>query len=285
VSVLITTYERHRDLAQCMRAVVLQQGPNVDVEICVVNDGGRPIDDVVRSFEGATVRYTNFIRNYGQVEARNAALEMATGEFIAICDDDDRWLPGHVNRLLDALQGAGSGAVLAYSDAEIVSLRRQGDSVIVRDRRAFAWSGVESLLCEYNPIVPSSVVYRRSVHAEVGAFDKQVSHYWDWDFFLRCQAVGPLVRVPVCDTLYALHGDGANLSANPADMNPALDVLCQKHKLGKLPVSNFYLMTEDRRLQSYRADTTLLWDGNPEPWWTDVSQIELELLARRKQEV
>ncbi len=119
MSVLITTYERHRDLAQCMRAVVLQQGPNVDVEICVVNDGGRPIDDVVRSFEGATVRYTNFIRNYGQVEARNAALEMATGEFIAICDDDDRWLPGHVNRLLDALQGAGSGAVLAYSDAEI----------------------------------------------------------------------------------------------------------------------------------------------------------------------
>ncbi|GMA49601.1 putative glycosyltransferase YwdF [Alicyclobacillus contaminans] len=266
VSVLVCTYNRLQDLALCLNAVA-NQADSVDLEICVVNDGGEPIDPVVRRIRGVPVRYTNLVRNYGQVEARNQALEMATGRWIAICDDDDRWLPGHLERLTRALANHPAAAV-AYTDAEIVQLHLADGTARVTGRRFFAWRSADRLLRQYNPVVPSSVLYPRSLHRTLGGFDPAVSHYWDWDWLLRSAQTGSLVRVPVADTLYAYVGEGVNQSANPAVMAAVLDKFCQKHELGALPVSNFLRMTEDPALIAHRASTARLWDGDTAGWWT-----------------
>jgi glycosyltransferase involved in cell wall biosynthesis len=266
VSVLIATYERTFDLACCLEAISRQRPGGYALEVCVVNDGGAAIDEVVRQFPGLSVRYTNLDSNVGQVEARNIALEMATGDLIALCDDDDRWLPTHVQNLVQCLDEAGSEVALAYGDAEIVLLERGLFGLCLYERSPFAWKDADPLLRAYNPIVPSAVMYRRSLHADIGYFDPSVSHYWDWDFFLRARAVGRFARSPVADTLYAFFRDGSNQSANASGMAEALRVFTEKHGLGELPVSNFYRMLRDPALDAYRDATELVWDGDISLW-------------------
>jgi glycosyltransferase involved in cell wall biosynthesis len=266
VSVLIATYDRPLDLACCLEAISRQQPGEYALEVCVVNDGGTDIDPVVRQFPGLSIHYTNLDSNVGQVEARNIALEMATGDLIAICDDDDRWLPTHVQNLVQCLDRVGSEAALAYGDAEIVLLERGLFGVCLCERTPFAWKEADALLRAYNPIVPSAVMYRRSLHEDIGNFDPSVSHYWDWDFFLRARAVGRLVRSAVADTLYAFFRDGSNQSADASGMAEALRVFTDKHGLGELPVSNFYRMLRDPALAAHRDATELVWDGDPSLW-------------------
>jgi glycosyltransferase involved in cell wall biosynthesis len=266
VSVLIATYERPFDLARCLQAIARQRPGGYELEVCVVNDGGTAIDSVVRQFPELAVRYTNLEHNVGQVEARNIALEMATGDLIAICDDDDRWLPTHVQNLVQSLERAGSDAALAYGDAEIVLLERGPFGVCLCERSPFAWREADLLLRAYNPIVPSAVLYRRSLHADLGNFDPSVSHYWDWDFFLRAKEVGRFVRNPVADTLYAFFQDESNQSADASGMAEALRVFTDKHGLGDLPVSNFYRMLRDPALVPHRDATEIVWDGDPSLW-------------------
>ncbi len=266
VSALIATYERPTELACCLRAIQRQQPGGYELEVCVVNDGGTAIDAVVRQFPGISIRYTNLSSNVGQVEARNIAREMATGDLIAFCDDDDIWLPTHLTNLLERFEGAGSRAVLAYGDAEIVLLERSSHGLHLVERGTFAWKDAASLLQAYNPIVPSAVLYRRSIHEEIGGFDPSVSHYWDWDFFLRAKEVGRFVRSPVADTLYAFYRDGSNQSANTAGMAEALKIFARKHGLGELPVSNFYLMLRDPVLADHRDATDQVWNGDLSIW-------------------
>ncbi|MCL6594405.1 MAG: glycosyltransferase, partial [Alicyclobacillus sp.] len=237
------------------------------LQVCVVNDGGASVAAVCRQADRRlSVRWLDLPQAVGQVAARNRALAMAEAEWLAVCDDDDRWLPDHAVALAEAL-AKRPDCPLAYTDAELVQLQpaAQGGWQPLA-RRVFAWRDAQALLRRYNPLVPASWLYRRAVHAHVGGFDEAMSHYWDWDFLLRIQALGDWVRIPACLTLYGVYTDGANQSARPAQMAPALAQLVQKHRLAALPPSNFWRMCEDPALVAERSPSQRVWDGHPGVW-------------------
>lgn len=262
ISVLMVTRNRPQQVRACLRAIADQQGP-FQMEVCVVNDGGAPLSALREEFPNLPLRITDWPTHRGQSAARATALTMAVGDFIAWCDDDDRWLPDHLSDLLSA---QAEGDALAYTDAELVSLEMQDDMVALVGRTPFAWRDPGQLLRAYNPIAPSSVLYPKRLHAEIGPVDEAVGHYWDWDLWLRIKDVAPIVRVPACLTLYGVWGASANQSAIPEQMRPDLLHLCEKHGLGELPSSNFVRMATDERLQSERGETIILWDGTLDIW-------------------
>ncbi|MBX5435642.1 MAG: glycosyltransferase [Alicyclobacillaceae bacterium] len=283
VSVLVATYNRPQSLAACLESIAKQRG-GWQLQVCVVNDGGTSIRHAVAAFArrhpGVDVRWQDNPDRVGQVEARNRALEMATGVYIALCDDDDRWLPGHLESLFAAagklwaggaphpLPEPGEDLWLAYTDTELVWL--DGDPAEgprdVQRRRPFAWRDAADLLRRCNPIAPSSVLYPRVLHDRIGGFDARMSHYWDWDFWLRASAVASLRRAARCETLYGISAAGDNLSSDPDRMRPYLERLARKHDLGKLEPSNFARMTDDPALTPYQAATEVVWGGDPSIW-------------------
>jgi glycosyltransferase involved in cell wall biosynthesis len=262
VSVILATAGRQAFVRGCLRAIAGQKGAN-ELEVCIVNDGGPSLASVLREFSMLTIRYQEWRNQAGQVAARNAALEMARGDVIAVCDDDDRWLPQHMEKLWAAY---ARGDALCYTDAEVVWLTWRDNHWHVCRRTPFAWRDPTAMLRLYNPIMPSSVCYPRWLHRELGGFDPAVGNYWDWDFWLRASAVVELRRVPECLTLYAMREDGTNLSAQPERMRPDLNRLVRKHGLGNLPSSNFALMAEDPQLGAWQAPTTVVWDGQGDLW-------------------
>lgn len=263
ISVVMATYNRLAQLRSCLHAISRQAG-DLSIQVCVVNDGGPSIASVAADFPELSVSFRDEPMNQGQVSARRSALEMAEGEYVALCDDDDRWMPGHVWGVLELLRD--SGAAWGYSDAELVGVRRSVDRVIITDRAVFAWQDAAQMLPSYNPIVPSGVLYRRDIHRDIGDYDAQMGHYWDWDLWLRLLKVSMPARAAACQVLYGMDDGGDNQSSIPGRMKPYLQHLIEKHSLGELPSMNFRRMLEAPDLRARLAETRVVWDGLTDIW-------------------
>ena len=90
VSVIIPTYNRLYLLGQAIDSVRRQTIPGI--EIVVVDDGSdESVADKIQKFDSSIL----FARqeNLGLNAARNLGLKMARGDYIALLDDDDLWLP------------------------------------------------------------------------------------------------------------------------------------------------------------------------------------------------
>src|SRR5439155_13490896 len=97
-----TTYNRANYLPEAIESVLSQT--HRDLEVIVVDDGSTDeTEAIVRPYLGR-IRYARQ-ENGGRSAARNTAVGIAQGEFVAFCDSDDRWLPDRLERQLEALAG------------------------------------------------------------------------------------------------------------------------------------------------------------------------------------
>ncbi len=258
ISILIPTYNRPHYLCELLEAIVEQRYSNL--EVIVVNDCGEPVEFIRELYPELTIKVVNMSTNQKHVHARNAGLQQATGELLMLCDDDDLILPGHLERMLPAVE---QGYDLVYSDVEMFDYRIEGQTRIPVSRRLFAYEYDLEGMKRFSTFVSSGCLYRRSIHEIIGPFDAGMLHYWDWDFFLNVSASFRVKRVPVASALYAFSQQGDNMSANHEDMRPYLDKLSAKHGLGFLPTKNFFVLLEEPEVKARQADSEIVWDGNP----------------------
>lgn len=104
ISVITPTWQRHHLLLQrCIPSVLAQ---TVAVEHVVVSDGPDPT--LREHLTNIPVVYAEVAEhaddpcNYG-ARARNRGLEVASGDLIAYLDDDNAFMPNHVQLLAEAL--------------------------------------------------------------------------------------------------------------------------------------------------------------------------------------
>lgn len=99
VSVLIGVYNAAPYIGEAIESALTQD--HRPLEVVVVDDGSDDgSDDVVRSYE-PDVRFVRQERG-GIGNARNHAVTLATGEYLAFLDADDRFMPGKLRRQLAA---------------------------------------------------------------------------------------------------------------------------------------------------------------------------------------
>ena len=102
VSVVIPAYNAERYIETAIDTVLLQEG--VQVEVLVIDDcstDGTAELARQKSRHDGRVRLLHMPKNSGPAAARNRGLDAATGEWIALLDADDRFLPGRLWRMLD----------------------------------------------------------------------------------------------------------------------------------------------------------------------------------------
>jgi glycosyltransferase involved in cell wall biosynthesis len=235
VSVIIPTYNRAAQLRECLTNLSHQHYKNF--EVCIVNDGGESVLQLVAEFGALRIRLFEFASNNGQVKCRNKALELARGELIAFCDDDDLFLPNHIDELVKHLAHYD----LAYSDVEIVAEDHKNSR---KERLLFSFDYDARLFARTNFIIASSAIYKRSLHDRLGNLDEEARDYWDWDWFLRVSKAGKIVHVPEVTVTYRFNLDEGNLSVRPESYVHNLEYLCRKHNLGRLPSTNYYYMAK-----------------------------------------
>ena len=195
VSVVIPTRDRPELLRRAVDSVLGQDYPG-PIEVVIVQD--RP-DPAAAAPEFPTSRPDRSVRLLANHEApgaaatRNIGLRAAAGDLVALCDDDDVWLPGKLAAQVAALRavpdaiGCGTGYVLV-----------QGEQRIERIPDTPAMTHQALLRSRVADVHPSSLVFHRQQLVEqVGLLDEQVpgSYGEDYDWLLRATTVGPVLAL------------------------------------------------------------------------------------------
>lgn len=225
ISVVIPTRGRHHFLKEALASVLAQT--HTPKEIIVVDDGAGAAEAVGGMHPSITVLNN---RERGPVPARNLGVSHATGEVICFLDDDD-WFT-------DA----------AYFEKAALAFDRGGDFCYADGIMAFedgrpslpyAFHADAETLTRDNTILISGVLYRRSMHDELGPFDETLPFYWDWDWYLRVARAGhDLTHIQTPVVAIRVHARNMSGDSLEAQRRANLDAFSTKHALPPIPLKN-----------------------------------------------
>ncbi|RCS25919.1 glycosyltransferase family 2 protein [Phyllobacterium salinisoli] len=111
VTFIIAVYNAEETIGRAIESALAQRG--VSVEIIVAND--RSTDRtaaIAATFPATQVHVVTLAENSGPGGARNAALAVARGRWIAVLDADDAVLPDRMARMIARAENAGAQAVV-----------------------------------------------------------------------------------------------------------------------------------------------------------------------------
>src|SRR3954452_5658596 len=99
VSILLPIYNCAHTLERCLASIRAQT--EQDWELIAVDDGSSDGSlELLRGTGDPRVRVLQHARNRGASAARNTALAAAAGEYVALIDSDDEWLPAKLEAQL-----------------------------------------------------------------------------------------------------------------------------------------------------------------------------------------
>ena len=234
VSVLIPAYNAQATLLQTLQSVERQSFG--DLEVIVVDDGSR--DDTARIAADFAARDARFrlVRqaNAGAAAARNAALALARGAWIAPLDADDLWHPDKLARQVQCLKSAQPGTVLVYSWSVDIDER---SLVISRrlDLDRFEGDAYAALVLT-NFIGNASVpLVRRDALVAVGGWDSSLraraaQGCEDWQLYLRLAEVGDFVLAP--GFLIGYRQTSGSMSRQVPEMTRSYELVMAEAKSG-----------------------------------------------------
>lgn len=191
-SVIVPLYNHAAYITPAIESVLAQGA--VLRELIVIDDGSA--DDSVRVMHGLTdrdprIRFRTHV-NQGAHATINAGVRASTGEFIAILNSDDLYMPGRLDALalrLDAEPGADIAASgIAFMDELGAPVRNDWYTEALAFHRACCDMG--TALVNGNFLMTSSnFLFRRSLTAQIGNF-AALRYTHDLDFALRALALG-----------------------------------------------------------------------------------------------
>jgi GT2 family glycosyltransferase len=165
-------------LRACIESVRRQAYPHW--EHCLADDGSTNEATLatLREYESdPRIRITHLTTNSGISVASNAALALASGEFVALLDHDDEYTPDALYWMVKALDEHRDADVV-YSDEDKLDLAgARCDPYFKPD-----WSPEHFLACMYTPHL---LMARRALIEGVGGFRTGFEGAQDYDLLLR----------------------------------------------------------------------------------------------------
>lgn len=200
ISIVIPAYNR----AHCIRRAlesVRAQGEMGEVELILGDDASTDGTWEVVRREFPEAKLARLEMNAGAASARNAALRMVSGEFVAFLDSDDEWLAGKIGKQVEFLEKNPDVAVCATGHE---FCRRDGGRREVRIANRVDWRvALHSGQWFHGASTP---VVRRSVLESVGLQDESLRVLEDWDWMLRIAQRHRIHVLP--EVLAVIHENG-----------------------------------------------------------------------------
>ena len=192
---VIPTHGRPQLLRQAVQSILDQRYPG-DIEVLIVFDREDPVEPDLRLPPQREVRLLTNDRTPGPAGAYNVGALTATGTYLALCDDDDEWLPDKL-RMQVALLERNPSAIFAccgiYLGDESTSTKNPArvpqKEVLTLD---------DLLTTARNALHSSTFIVRlEPMLRDVGLVDEEIpgSYGEDFDWLLRSALVAPVLAV------------------------------------------------------------------------------------------
>jgi glycosyltransferase involved in cell wall biosynthesis len=181
VSIIVPTHNRAHLIGDTIRSVISQNYRHW--ELIIVDDGSTDeTEQVVKKFSENRIRYF-FIEHTGNLgRVRNKGIAQAAGNYIALLDSDDLWLPHKLEYQLSFFTQY-SQACFVFGQGEQFG---EGATPTPQLERYFAGKVFHPFLFESRFIlyVPT-LLFKKEVFHHLKAFDESLIKCTDIDFFLR----------------------------------------------------------------------------------------------------
>lgn len=209
VSILLTCYNHIDFLPACVQGV--QEQTYTDYEIIAIDDGST---DGTREWLAEHLAGHKIIlseQNLGTYASLNVALSHATGEFVAILNDDDLWAPEKLHRqveLFDTHPKIG----LVHTDGHFIDSngkKIEGSPLGFEFPRTATGDVLLDLLYQ-NKIIASAALVRRECFDKLGVFNADYFGSGDWEMWLRIAEQYQIGFVDEPLTSYRVHGGNAS---------------------------------------------------------------------------
>ncbi|MBD3274011.1 MAG: glycosyltransferase [Candidatus Marinimicrobia bacterium] len=183
ISIIIPVYNRPELLRRAVYSVLKQSYRNF--ELILIDDGS--VDgtaDVAIEYTNTTdedIKLVQFKKNRGVSAARNAGIQSASGEWIALLDSDDEWESEKIEKQVEFHQHNPNLVISQCNERWIRNGKYVNKRKIHRKKSGRIFR--ESLkLCL---ISPSAVFFHKDLVNEIGFFDESFPVCEDYDYWLR----------------------------------------------------------------------------------------------------
>jgi len=182
VSVIIPAYNIAEFVKETLDSVFAQTYNNF--EVVVVNDGSKD----TKELEAALEPYLDRIiyaeqENLGASCARNTAICLASGEYLAFLDGDDIWLPDFLLSQVEFLEKHELDMV--YSDAELFGEQLFEGEKYSKTAPSRGKVTPESLISAECNVITSGTLLRKNCVERINLFDMHLPRMQDFDLWYR----------------------------------------------------------------------------------------------------
>ncbi|PSN14665.1 glycosyl transferase [filamentous cyanobacterium CCT1] len=226
VSVVIPTYNRSDYLRDAIASALGQTYANIEL---VVTDDCSPNSpkELVESFNDPRIRFLQNTKNLGITLNITNGFKAAKGKYVASLNDDDRWTPDFLAKLVPPLE-ANPNLSVAFCDHAIIDADGQVDSIATQ-QNSQRWQRDRLPEGTYQPFWKLALV-DRAVSCAAAAVIRKAAVDWDelstagaqgmgrhWDYFLGylvCRQGHGAYYCPEYLTQYRLHNQNITALTN-----------------------------------------------------------------------
>lgn len=218
ISVVVASYNHQSYVQECLNSVLAQDFQ--DFEIVVTDDGSS--DETVACIQALSeprIHLKVLPHNQGACIALNDAILRARGQFIAVLNSDDYFLPGKLGQQLTYLQahpqvGAVFGLPAFINEQGAVfadPAHRDHNAFVAGERTRHQW--LRHFFDEGNALCHPTALVRREVYDRLGLYDPRLAQVPDLDMWIRLACHTGLHVMPQALTAFRVRDGLQNASA------------------------------------------------------------------------
>lgn len=187
ISIIIPTYNRENLVGEAIKSVLDQDYDGI-VEIIISDDGSTDNTLEVVSSYGSKITILHKPDNclsQGASGARNRGILKATQPYICFLDSDDFYLPGHLNKMVSALESKSEFSFAICNSLEMVEINNK------RVYRRWTKENIDNRDLENLSITTihfansNGFIFKRNVFSKVGLFNEEIQVGEDTDMWMR----------------------------------------------------------------------------------------------------
>jgi glycosyltransferase involved in cell wall biosynthesis len=207
-SIVIPSYMQARWLEPCIKSVLGQRGPGVEVETLVMDGGSTDGSRAIIERYAPELAYWQSEKDGGQAAAIRAGFGRAKGEIFGWLNSDDLLMPGALAKVASFFETQPDEEVVTGGGFYIDAAGKAYFWHLLNQNHTFGVAASQRRFLYFKPqqgIWQPATFWRRQAYEAVGGVDPQFHYIMDFDLFTRLSGRRRFARLKEMLACFRIH--------------------------------------------------------------------------------